>query len=138
MIERIELQVLLDVSVWKTRCRENSKSIIISDSCFNFEIECFFPLALAFSDSGALAASATTATTTSPIGLLFPPAARKVTWTESERDARDNIRRALGSLVRDNGVSRTEFVGFDARDVNAVAMYVTVAKCRRISRIDIT
>lgn len=63
---------LSDVSVWETRYRENSKSIV-SDACFNFEIgvECFFLLALVLPDSGALAASATTATTTSPIGLLF-------------------------------------------------------------------
>lgn len=80
MIERIEpASNLSDVCVWETRYRENSKSIV-SDSCLNFEIgvECFFLVALVLSDSGALAASATTATTTSPIGLHFLPKRSKL------------------------------------------------------------
>ena len=76
---------LFNVSVWETRSRENSESII-SDSCFNFEIgiECFSLLTLVPPDSGALAASATTTTTTtSPIGVLFYYR-EKITWTNSE------------------------------------------------------
>lgn len=54
------------------------------------------------------------------------------------RNARNDIRRALGSLVRDS-VSRTKSLGFDTWDVNAVPMYVTVViAIAKYCRIEVT